>query len=109
MRQTAAESRPYGGVSSEERTARRREQLLDAGLELFGTRGYAASSIRELCLAASLNRRYFYESFSTREELLRAVYDEIVTDLARTLFDAVRDVKGIEGKIRAGMIAFWSW
>jgi AcrR family transcriptional regulator len=94
-------------VSSEERRARRREQLLDAGLELFGTRGYAASSIREVCLAASLNRRYFYESFSTREDLLRAVYDQIVADLGQTLFAAVRDVEGIEAKIRAGMVAFW--
>ncbi len=107
MTSFAAESRPYGGVSSEERRARRREQLLDAGLELFGTRGYAASSIREVCLAASLNRRYFYESFSTREDLLRAVYDQIVADLGRALFEAVRGVDGIEGKIRAGMAAFW--
>ena len=95
-----AESRPYGGVSSEERRARRRVQLLEAGLELFGTRGYSDSSIREVCLAASLNRRYFYESFRTREDLLRAVYDEIVAEMARRIFGAVRDVEDIEPKIR---------
>ena len=77
-------------------------------MELFGTRGYAPSSIREVCLAASLNRRYFYESFRTREDLLRAVYDEIVTQTAREIFAAVRDVEGVEPKIRAGMIAFWT-
>ena len=108
MSPRAAESRPYAGVSSEDRRARRREQLLDAGLELFGTRGYTASSIREICLAASLNRRYFYESFSTREDLLRSVYDEIVDDLAQTMFAAVQGVEGIDASIRAGMEAFWS-
>ncbi len=107
MSQPAAEPRPYGGVSSDERRARRRAQLLDAGLELFGTRGYAASSVREVCLAASLNRRYFYESFRTREDLLRAVYDEIIGEMARTIFTAVNEVEGIDAKIRAGMSAFW--
>jgi AcrR family transcriptional regulator len=106
--QQAAEPRPYGGVSSDERRARRRAQLLESGLELFGTRGYAASSIREVCLAASLNRRYFYESFRTREDLLRAVYDEIVAEMARTIFSAVEDVEGLEPKVRAGMTAFWT-
>ena len=108
MSEHAAEPRPYGGVSSEERRARRRAQLLEAGLELFGTRGYAPSSVREVCLAASLNRRYFYESFRTREDLLRAVYDEITDEMARTIFTAVNEVEGIEPKIRAGMSAFWA-
>ena len=103
-----AEPRPYDGASSEERRARRRAQLLEAGLELFGTRGYAPSSVREVCLAASLNRRYFYEAFSTREDLMRAVYDELADELAKTIFTAVDEVEGIEEKIRAGMSAFWA-
>lgn len=109
MSQSAAESRPYGGMSSEERRARRREQLLAAGLELFGTRGYRASSVREICLAASLNRRYFYESFSAREDLLQAIYNELVTELGTAMFEAVNAVEDLEEKIRAGMTAFWAW
>jgi len=104
---TAAESRPYAGVSSEERHARRRAALVEAGLELFGTRGYAASSVREICLAASLNRRYFYESFRTREDLLRAVYDEITDELSAALLEAVGAVDDIGSKIRVGMTVFW--
>jgi AcrR family transcriptional regulator len=106
----STESRPYGGVSSEERRARRHEQLLAAGLELFGTRGFKASSVREICLAASLNRRYFYESFNTREDLLRAVYDDLVVELAQQTLAAVDAAdESFEARMRAGMTAFWEW
>jgi AcrR family transcriptional regulator len=96
-------------VSSEERRARRRDQLLAAGLELFGTRGYRASSVREICLAASLNRRYFYESFRAREDLLRAIYDELVLELAQHVLAATDAEAHIEAKIRSGLTAFWDW
>jgi AcrR family transcriptional regulator len=66
--------RRYGGRTAEERRADRRERLLDAGHELFGTTGYAGSTIEGVCAEASLNARYFYEQFRHREELLRAVY-----------------------------------
>ncbi len=51
--------RLYRGISPSERRAQRRERLLEAGLQLFGTDGYADSSIRAVCTQASLNSRYF--------------------------------------------------
>lgn len=79
----------YGGRTAEERSAERRERLLDAGLELFGTRGYANCSIEALCAATRLNPRYFYESFATREALLQAVYDRHMAHLAATVAAAL--------------------
>ncbi|MFI0367175.1 TetR/AcrR family transcriptional regulator [Actinomadura sp. 1N219] len=72
-----APRRSYGGRSAEERRAERRERLLAAGLELFGTRGYAATSIERLCATASVSTRNFYEEFSGREELLTALHRTI--------------------------------
>ncbi|SFN81496.1 DNA-binding transcriptional regulator, AcrR family [Actinomadura madurae] len=69
-----APRRSYGGRSAEERRAERRERLLAAGLELFGTRGYAATSIERLCATASVSTRNFYEEFSGREELLTTLH-----------------------------------
>jgi AcrR family transcriptional regulator len=69
-----APRRSYGGRTAEERRAERRERLLSAGLELFGTQGYAATSIERLCSAASVSTRNFYEEFSGREELLAALH-----------------------------------
>jgi len=81
--------RVYGGESLASRTQRRREQFLDAGLEVFGTSGYRQATVRQLCKQAALTDRYFYESFDTLEDLLIAVYerefDRLAEALARTL------------------------
>jgi AcrR family transcriptional regulator len=97
----------YGGRTSEERRAERRERLLDAGLELFGTQGYANTSIEALCAATRLNPRYFYESFATREALLRTVYDRHMEHLARTVSAALEDAPlDPRGRVEVGLRAF---
>jgi AcrR family transcriptional regulator len=70
--------RMYGGRSVVERRAERRERLLMAGVELFGTEGYAASSIEKLCSHAGVSTRNFYEEFGSREDLLMALHDRIL-------------------------------
>ena len=77
---SAALVRPWRGVSAEDRTSERHERLMEAGLEVFATTGYAASSVREISRAAGLTERYFYESFENREALLSALADLIVSD-----------------------------
>ena len=64
----AALPRPYRGVSATDRRDQRRQRLIDAGLQLFGTRGIAAVGIVDVCAEAGLTKRYFYENFhrSTR-------------------------------------------
>ena len=84
-----ATERVYGGKTAAQRQGERREKLLDAGLELFGTRGYAATTIEMLCAEARLNPRYFYEQFESREQLLRAVYDRHVEDVFKSVVEAV--------------------
>ncbi|WP_035126118.1 TetR/AcrR family transcriptional regulator [Conexibacter woesei] len=97
----------YGGRTAEERRAERRERLLDAGLELFGTQGYANTSIEALCAATRLNPRYFYESFQTREALLRAVYDRHMEHLAQTVAAALQDAPlDPRGRVEVGLRAF---
>ena len=84
-----AGTRTYGGVSAEDRRARRREQLLDAGLELLGTEGWSATTMTAVCATAGLTERYFYESFKDREELLLAVFDRIVSEAAERILAAI--------------------
>ena len=62
------------GVPMQERAAQRRALLLDAALEAFGTRGYHAVTVREICTGARLTERYFYESFKSLEALFSALY-----------------------------------
>jgi AcrR family transcriptional regulator len=81
---------------------------MEAGLELFGTHGYHATSVRALSREAELNSRYFYESFSSREDLLYGVYQSIVTDIAVRATEAVLAADTIEAKARGGLRAGWS-
>ena len=60
--------------------AERRERLIDAGVELFGERGYAATSIRAVLQQAGLRDRYFGESFADLDALLAAVYSRLIDE-----------------------------
>jgi AcrR family transcriptional regulator len=99
--------RRYGGKTTSERQAERRERLLDAGLELFGTQGFAAVTIEALCAAAGLNPRYFYEQFPGREELLGAVYERhviAVLQMVQTAIDG--SPREPAARLKAGLAAF---
>jgi AcrR family transcriptional regulator len=72
--------RPWRGVSAEQRVAARRQRLLAAALEVFATRGFHASKVRDVCREAGLTERYFYESFDDKEALLGALGEQIAAD-----------------------------
>ena len=86
-------SRIYGGESREDRHLRRREQFLDAGLELIGREGYRAASVRALCRQAKLTDRYFYESFETVEDVLIGVYLRENERLRATVLAAIPPIQ----------------
>jgi AcrR family transcriptional regulator len=79
-----------------------------AGLELFGTVGYAQTSVRAVSVAASLNSRYFYESFSSREDLLHSVYQRIIEEIFTAAIEAVTQADTIDAQARAGLRAAWT-
>jgi AcrR family transcriptional regulator len=81
----AQTARPYGGLPMEERVAARRARFIDAGIELFGTQGFRAATVRGVCAAAGLTDRYFYESFPSLEALLAAVYCSVRDGFANRL------------------------
>lgn len=101
--------RSYGGESATDRLARRRRQLLDAGLELFGTTGYRATTVRQLCREAKVSDRYFYEQFDSTEDLLLAVYDVCTARLEEAAVAALGDPgDAVQDVARRGLDAFLS-
>lgn len=93
--------RAYAGESQAERVARRRQQFLDAGLQVFGTTGYRTATVRQLCRQAELTDRYFYESFENTEDLLVAVYEREFDHLQQVVLAALAD----EATLRDPMVA----
>lgn len=74
----ASSRRSYAGRPAGERSAERRARLIQAGLDLFGSQGYANVTIERLCKTSRVSTRYFYEHFTNREALLLAVLEQVI-------------------------------
>lgn len=99
--------RTWRGKDADERRDIRRRQLIDAGIELFGTKGYAATSVKAICDEAGLTERYFYENFRDREALLKVVYEILVRDAAVAVLEKMAEFDGDpEAMMKAGLAAF---
>jgi AcrR family transcriptional regulator len=97
----------YGGIEASERRATRRAQLIEAALDLLGTDGWQATTVRAICARARLTPRYFYESFPDRDALLLAVFDEVAQEGAAAVLEAVATAEGdSRSKSRAAIAAF---
>lgn len=100
-------SRTWRGQTIQERRAGRRERLIDAGIELFGTRGYRNTPVKAICEEAGLTERYFYEAFEDRESLLDAINSMIHEDCRATTVKAIEDsADDLEESMRDGLTAF---
>jgi AcrR family transcriptional regulator len=66
----------YGGRSRQERASDRRARIVTAAVRLFGTRDYEEVTVADVCAGAKVSKRYFYEHFTDREDLLLVVHRE---------------------------------
>jgi AcrR family transcriptional regulator len=95
-------ARPYGGVGAADRLATRRASLLEAGLDLLGGEEPVELTVRAICRQAGVAARYFYESFTDKDELVAAVFDWVIGELATTTQATVAAAPAAE-QTRAGM------
>lgn len=68
------------------------QRLLDAGLEVFSTRGYHATRVDDVVRVARTSHGTFYLYFANKEDLLRA----LAVDCAQQLTDLAGDVGPID-------------
>lgn len=101
--------RHYGGKAAEDRLRERRKRLLAAGLQLFGTQGYAATSVKALCVEAGLTERYFYESFRNRDDIFMAVAGRSAAGLARELLPLAQAGGPFDEQVREGLRIVFQW
>ena len=102
----SAAGRIYAGQSPAERDAERRARILEAGLELFGTRGYGPTSMTEITARADVPFRYVGRLFPDKQTVLEAVYlrihGEVMAALAQARLAAAPD---LVPQIREGLRA----
>ena len=84
-------ARVYAGLSAEQRDQRRQAQLLGAGLAVFADRGWAGSTVQDVCRTAGLSPRYFYELFDSREALFLDVLGGIAADVSAVVERALSE------------------
>lgn len=66
----------------------RQQQLKDAAIELFGTKGYASTKISDITTKANQSHGLFYHYFKSKENLYVTVILELLTVLIETVDEA---------------------
>lgn len=69
----------------ERKKQRTREALLATGLRLFTERGFAATTLDELCDAVEVSKRTFFRTFASKEDLVNAPLHDLWTRFLREL------------------------
>lgn len=63
-----------------------RSALLAVARRLFGTRGYAATSLQGIVESAGVTKGAFYHHFATKQELFLAVFEQVQREIGREAF-----------------------
>ena len=67
-----------------------RERLLEAAIEMFAERGYAATGVDALCRRAGVAKTGLYWEFQNKVGLLNAVIDHVVTEWVDQIREAAQ-------------------
>ncbi len=60
-----------------------REQILHSAVQLFGTKGYQATSIQDICDLAGVSKGAVFHYFNNKSELLFEIHEEIIDILLK--------------------------
>ena len=86
----AVQSGVYRGLSAEERAAERRSRLLEATLAVWAD-SEVSTTMTNVCAAAGLSERYFYESFANLDAAQTAVLEDVATEIETTTHQAAEE------------------
>ena len=89
--------------------ARRRQQLLDVALEVFGERGFHPTSMNDVAEAAGVTKPVLYQHFRSK----RALYREVLTEVGAQLLDEITKATTAAGtphqQVELGFLAYFRW
>jgi AcrR family transcriptional regulator len=78
-----------------------RKALLAAARELFGTLGYAETSLDAIAGAAGVTKGAFYHHFSGKEQLFQLVFEDVKRELSSHLAPVLQSADPWEGLVAA--------
>lgn len=85
----------------------RRTQLLSVAVEVFGERGFHATSMDEVAEAAGVTKPVLYQHFPSKRALYRELLDEVDAQLVARLVDATAGATSLRERVEAGFAAYF--
>jgi AcrR family transcriptional regulator len=79
-----------------------RAGILNAAMELFAKKGYAGSSIREICCSAGVTKPVLYYHFRSKEHL----YHELMLDIFNQTRKNLLRVSSFKGTLRERLVLY---
>jgi len=81
---------------------RQRRRLVLAAGETFVALGYATSTVADILKTAGMSRRSFYEFFTSKEDILLALLDEMVIEVRG---ESIEITRGIENPFEMAVLS----
>jgi AcrR family transcriptional regulator len=89
-----------------EQVAQTRAALVAAGRHLFGTRGFATTSVEDIAREARVTTGALYHHFPTKAAVFESVFEQVHSDLMEASLQAAGQATDAIGLLTAGFGAF---
>lgn len=89
--------------------ARRRQQLLDVALEVFGERGFHPTSMNDVAEAAGVTKPVLYQHFRSKRDLYREVLTDVGAQLLDEITKATTAAASPHRQVELGFHAYFRW
>src|SRR5215469_4288377 len=106
---TEASQRPPAAAQASlraEQVAQTRAALVTAGRRLFGTRGFAATSVEDIAREARVTTGALYHHFPTKAAVFESVFEQVHADLMEVSLQAAGQATDAIELLTAGFGAF---
>lgn len=89
--------------------ARRRQQLLEVALRVFGERGFHPTSMNDVAEAAGVTKPVLYQHFRSKRDLYREVLTDVGTQLLEEITKATTAAATPHQQVELGFLAYFRW
>ena len=83
-----------------------REEILDAAVQIFGQKGYHASSMQDIANAVDLQKASLYHHFSSKQEILAMLLDQSLDILIHQMEEISNQRYPPEKKLRTAIMSY---
>jgi uncharacterized protein (TIGR00369 family) len=86
-------------------SAQRRQQIFEAASQVFGEKGFANASVREVADAAGMPVPTMYQYFRSKEDILSLLFETYMLEIGAALRAAMESEASAKDKLRAALTA----